>query len=207
MYGDRYGIVASIAALVLSTGGVARADEASRSLSVLAPTRVYQANGGEDWKALSGFGKEADHAEMMILMMVGGSGMEGMKMASMKSGRAMGGMASAPMKDHPHPGASGGLTLKVTPSPDPPAVGESKLVLLVTDSSGHPVKGLKIGAAVAMTSMDMGTDRPKVTDRGNGQYEMSARFSMKGPWRLTLTMTPPGGKAFSQSFDFNVSGE
>ncbi len=44
----------------------------------------YVATGHEDWKVHTGFGKNAGMVGMMAQMMVGGSGMEGMKMPSMK---------------------------------------------------------------------------------------------------------------------------
>ena len=45
---------------------------------------TYTATGGEDWKAQTGFGHNAGMVGMMNQMMVGGSGMEGMKMPAMK---------------------------------------------------------------------------------------------------------------------------
>ncbi len=46
--------------------------------------RTYIATGKEDWKVRTGFGKNTGVVAMMSQMMVGGSGMEGMKMAPMK---------------------------------------------------------------------------------------------------------------------------
>lgn len=45
---------------------------------------AYTATGEEDWKAHTGFGQNAGMVGMMNKMMVGGSGMEGMKMPAMK---------------------------------------------------------------------------------------------------------------------------
>jgi hypothetical protein len=166
-----------------SMGGVSR----------LAAKRVLTVKGDEDWDELTGFGKDSSMAEMMTLMMVGGSGMEHMRMAPMKPGMKMGDMKMALSQGMP-----------VTVTPNPPIVGDNKLDVVVTDIRGKPVTGLKLSAAVAMTSMDMGTARPKAIEGKDGRYAFPVTFSMKGPWRVTLTVQVPKQRAFTKSFEFNV---
>ena len=80
------------------------------------------------------------------------------------------------------------VPISVTVSPNPPVAGANKIDLLVTDpKTGKPVTGLKLQAAVAMTSMNMGSDQPPVKEVGKGHYVVDANFSMEGPWRVTLT--------------------
>jgi hypothetical protein len=171
----------------------------------LQPKRIVTVTGNEDWSQMTGFGKDTPMVSMMTLMMVGGSGMEHMKMKSMKMGdRSMGDMTmSAP----PAAPASANLPVTVTPMPNPPIVGDNTLDILVTDTGGKPVTGLKLTATVEMTSMDMGTTHPKVTEGKNGHYSVTVNFSMKGPWRVTLASETPQNKqapAVHAALDFNA---
>lgn len=179
--------------------------DAMQTMPRLKEKRTFVVTGDENWDEMLGFGKDSGMAEMMTLMMVGGSGMEHMKMNSMK----MGGMAAMAMGEAPPPDAQG-MPVTVTLKPNPPIVGDNTLDVLVTDASGKPATGLKLSATVAMTSMDMGTETPKVTEGKAGHYAVTANFSMKGPWRVMLT----GGKsknkkesAVSAALDFNVGGK
>jgi nitrogen fixation protein FixH len=162
----------------------------------LQPKRTLTVTGNEDWDALRGFGKDADMVAMMTLMMVGGSGMEHMKMRSMKPGSA--GAASQ----------TTGLPLTVSVIPNPPIVGDNTLDVMVADASGKPVTGLKLGASVAMTNMAMGTTRPKVVESPNGHYRTVVNFSMKGPWRVTLTGSAARkSQAVRTTLDFSVGSQ
>jgi hypothetical protein len=166
----------------------------------LSPKRVVTVTGNEDWEALRGFGKDSDMVAMRTLMMVGGSGMEHMKMGPMKKGGMQ--MAASGAMNQPQ-----GLPLAVTVTPNPPVVGDNTLDIAVTDASGKPVTGLKLTAAVAMTSMDMGTVHPKIVEGQGGHYTAVVNFSMKGPWRVSLSGSAPGSDktgAVRTALDFNV---
>src|ERR1051326_9321084 len=97
------------------------ASAATRALPRLKPKRVVTVTGNEDWDAQRGFGKDAAMAEMMTLMMVGGSGMEHMKMSPHPAslGTRKGGhpQAGTRMTADPKEGQSSG---------DPPAGGDRK---------------------------------------------------------------------------------
>jgi hypothetical protein len=176
--------------------------EAMKDVPRLKEKQVLTVTGKEDWSALTGFGADAGMAEMMTQMMVGGSGMEHMKMGPMKPGTKMANMPGMPMGE----GApSGGMPVTVTLSPNPPIVGDNTLDVLVTDAGGKPMTGLKLMASVAMTSMDMGTAKPKVTEGKDGHYAVTVAFSMKGPWRVSVTVTPPKQKPFRKDFDFTIA--
>lgn len=182
-------------------------------VSRLQPKRVVTVTGTEDWESLRGFGKDAPMAEMMTLMMVGGSGMEHMKMAPMKrGGRQMAGMdMGAPAPSTPSAAASqNGLDLHAIISPNPPIVGDNTLDIEATDGSGKPVTSLKLSVSVAMTSMDMGTEHPKVVEGRDGHYTTAVNFSMKGPWRVTFTGSAAGnptGGLVRTGLDFNVGSQ
>ena len=210
---------------------------------------TYTATGNEDWKNQTGFGHNAPMVGMMNQMMVGGSGMEGMKMAPMtmkfdeknyakpepsdadspatgasKVGDAMAGMdmgtpkPSAVKADVPAPVATPPTKLDTPPAKPAvsgpvkimaattaaPKSGDNPLTISVTDAQGKPVAGATITTTVAMTSMDMGTSHPAVAEKGAGQYAATVNFSMAGPWRVTVKVTPPGLKPQIKSFDFTA---
>jgi hypothetical protein len=164
--------------------------------------RIITVSGKENWDELTGFGKESGMVEMMTLMMVGGSGMEHMKMGAMKPGSMPKGTAGQAMKPS-------GLPFTVKLLPNPPIVGDNTLDVLVTDSKGKPISGLKLSVAVAMTSMDMGTDRPKVVEGNAGHYAVTVHFSMQGPWRVTLHSDASGStkQNLDAALDFNVDAK
>ena len=61
-------------------GGASKDDHTSkgamRDMSRIKEAGVITVKGDENWNDMLGFGKDSDMAEMMTLMMVGGSGME-----------------------------------------------------------------------------------------------------------------------------------
>ena len=235
----------------------------------------YTVTGSENWKVRTGFGKNAGMVGMMTRMMVGGSGMEGMKMPAMKmnfdqanftenpddevaasgttappmsgsmpgmdvgAGMKMGGgepaaqmpvahgaaptpeatpakpqetMSNAasgkpidPMPGMAMPAAPRTTPLKITASIAAPKSGDNAVTITVADAAGVPVTGATITASVAMTSMDMGTTHPPVKEIGGGKYHATATFSMAGPWRVTVKVTPSGGGAPQKAaFDFTA---
>lgn len=83
-----------------------------------------------------------------------------------------------------------------------PTVGENALQIAITDSKGAAIKDAKVTVSVAITSMDMGTTRPKVTNKGDGTYSAAVNFSMAGPWRVVVRVETSGHKALTKSFDF-----
>ncbi len=107
--------------------------------------------------------------------------------------QSMAGMM-AERQDAPADPASGDVAVAAAIAPDPPkARAAETLTFTVTDAGGKPVTGAKIAASVAMTTMDMGTTHPAFRDLGGGRYQGTVTFSMPGPWRVSVTVTPPGG--------------
>ncbi len=235
------------------------ADMKTATVPQLQEKGTYTATGDEDWKAQAGFGHNAGMVGMMNQMMVGGSGMEGMKMPAMNmkfdeknyakpegddtagagdmagmdmsSGKTpakpesksaampgMGGKDSGMKMDTPTPVAPGAPPATDAPSTAPaaampltvtavihaPKAGDNALQITVTDAQGKPITGAKVTTSVAMTSMDMGTTHPAVTDKGNGQYTSTANLSMAGPWRVKVKVTPVGQKPQTNTFDFTA---
>jgi hypothetical protein len=199
-------------------GHDALANPLTAQLSRLVPKQVVTVKGDEDWESLTGFGPNESMVGMMTLMMVGGSGMEGMKMAPMKPGSMAGmdmsdggGMAGMDMSGKGGAKAApSGYRVKATVNPNPPAVDVNTIDLAITGPDGRPAAGLKLNATVAMTSMDMGTARPKVEDLGQGRYRVAAEFTMKGSWRVAIAEAGPGkgkpGKTIT-ALDFSAGSK
>ena len=100
----------------------------------------------------------------------------GMDMGSMK-------MSPKPMAQKP---STAPLTVAAAVSPAAPQAGDNALDLTITGPDGKPAMGLKLTTTVAMTSMDMGTTHPAVTETGGGHYATKVSFSMNGPWRVVV---------------------
>jgi hypothetical protein len=83
-----------------------------------------------------------------------------------------------------------------------PKAGDNPLTISLADAQGKPVTGARITTSVAMTSMDMGTSHPAVTEKGGGRYAAVVSFGMAGPWRVTVEVIAPGQKPQTQAFDF-----
>lgn len=185
--------------------GMAGMGHVAASLPQLKETGHYAWTGSMDWDTRTGFGKLEPMVRMMILMMVGGSGMEGMKMDPMEMKFDEANFTESgdqQMKDMP--GMSGDKPLKIKAELGAGKVGDNNVTLTITTPDGKPVEKAKITTAVAMTNMDMGTTHPAAKELGKGKYSLKTNFSMAGPWRLTLTVSAPNVPSATYTFDFEA---
>ena len=230
-----------------SMGSMGSMDMKTATVPELQEKGTYTATGDEDWAKQTGFGHNAGMVAMMNQMMVGGSGMEGMKMPAMRmkfdeqnyskpeaddADTSMPGMKMDAKKtdavptsakpavpagdmkampgmnmDATKPGAAlaASSPVKITATTaSAPKAGDNPLTISITDGQGKPVTGAIITTSVAMTSMDMGTTHPTVTEKDGGQYAVTANFSMAGPWRVKVKATTPGRKPQTIAFEFNA---
>lgn len=137
-----------------------------------------------------------------------GMKMDGMKMGGAGSGKAANGGKSADgMKnmDMPAVKPASPAALKITAAlRAAPKVGDNALDITVLDGTGQPVAGASLTTRVEMTSMDMGTTKPAVKEMGGGKYAGTVKFSMAGPWRVTVKAMAPGQKPQTKSFEFTA---
>lgn len=157
-------------------------------------TYVIESNQkGEDILDGRGFGDKEPIVRMMNLMMVEGSGYEGMDMAN-ASTKANGNseMKHAHQMNENEPKLQAKNTaykFEAKVAPGPAKVGANTIVIVIRDlKTGEPTHGLKPTAQVYMTSMDMGTETPRVREVAPGEYQVKATFSMKGPWAIKLSL-------------------
>jgi hypothetical protein len=149
---------------------------------------------GEELQDARGFGDKEPATRMMNLMMVEGSGYEGMDMAAMtKSGTKMSDSSEKASKSST---PASNLNYDAKLSSNPAKVGANTLEITVTGKDGKPVKGLKLKAMVSMTSMDMGTDEAKVRETAPGKYQAKVIFAMQGPWAVKISSGSQEEKIF-----------
>lgn len=164
-------------------------------------SKIYTVKNGEDLDSQKGFGDEEAMTRMMNLMMVEGSGYEGMDMEAMKladnnlhNSHSMEGMNMATTGSK----KSDGYVVDVEKKDV--KVGTNSVEFSVKEN-GKVAKGLKIKSQVYMTSMDMGTEEPQVKEIMAGKYQVKASFIMKGPWAIKLIF--PNGKENVLNFEVN----
>jgi hypothetical protein len=166
-------------------------------MPILKPKSSYTVPSKDAGEALleqRGYGDKEPEVKMMNLMMVRGSGFEGMDMDQMKMADA-----KSPATNHSMGSITAGTndaeTIELTVPSAAGKVGPNIYEFSVKDKNGKALKGLKIKTQVYMLSMDMGTESPKVKETKPGVYQTKANFSMGGPWALKI-ITPSSEKVF-----------
>lgn len=174
--------------------------EGMSNMPVIKPKKVYAVptnESGEELSGQRGFGEKEPMVRMMNLMMVGGSGYEGMEMSAVHSNGAAGMPAGQQMQmaandaqtDQPALTKTNVEKYVIRAAPLTAVVGANSVSFTIVNSmTGKTEKGLKIKALVFMTSMDMGTDEPSVRETAPGTYNVKATFAMKGPWALKIAI-------------------
>ena len=161
--------------------------ESMKQIPVLKPQKTYLIPSniaGEKLLNERGFGKEESKIKMMNLMMVEGSGMEGMDMGEAKSA------PSSKIVDKKYL-VKGALSHAAT-------LGKNIYEFIVEDKITHEaVKNLKINASVKMATMNMGIEKPEVIELAN-KYQVNISFSMAGDWNLFLQF--PNGEVEKINF-------
>ena len=179
--------------------------EQMKNMPILKEKKEYAIpsnDAGNELQETRGYGDKEPEVRMMNLMMVGGSGFEGMDMSQMKMAEAkkpasnsMDGMKMDGSSPNPTASQSSAELIEMIKSPSGPKTGASIYEFSVKDKAGKILKGLKLKVQVYMLSMDMGTDTPKVTEVKPGVYQTKAGFSMSGPWAIKIT-APETEKVF-----------
>ncbi len=182
--------------LILSAAG-AESVQGMTGLPLVKPKKTYSVSTkdqGEELLEQRGFGDQEPEVRMMNLMMVEGSGFEGMDMNDPAAKGAMKPVASSGHSAH---AGSATETVKFVYEskivPSPPKVGANLFTFRLL-KAGAAVKGVPVKVRVTMTSMDMGTDEPKVKEAPDS-YQTKVIFSMPGPWAVKV-LTPGEEKVF-----------
>jgi nitrogen fixation protein FixH len=97
---------------------------------------------------------------------------------------------------------SGALHVELRTSPQPPAVGNDDVQILVTDSSGTPRDGLTVTVKPWMPAHDHGTSQTTVTPQGGGKYLVTNVYLyMSGVWQLQIGFSGPVSDNASAQFE------
>lgn len=170
------------------------AEEGMPSMPKIAPKKTYKIGSvqqGETLLEQRGYGDQEPAVRMMNLMMVGGSGYEGMDMEHAAA-------AGTPKVPSPAEGQTATFDVQSKITPDPPRVGLNTLDIEIhAKNGGAPVRGMKITVQVYMTSMNMGTEESVAKEVSPGKYRAKVAFSMAGPWAVKLLL-PEGGEKVLQ---------
>ena len=112
----------------------------------------------------------------------------------------------------------GGMPMRQPPAPVSPAPAPAPLtvqaqvptaevgandVRVLVRRGDVVVKGATVALKSAMTTMDMGSERAAAREVTPGEYHATVRFSMAGPWRITVTASE-GGQTASTTVDMNA---
>ena len=73
----------------------------------------------------------------------------------------------------------------------------------LADAAGSAISGADVMLSLNMTTMDMGENRARLTEKEPGTYTGNATFTMKGPWQVALEASR-GGDRVVQLFDYNI---
>ena len=89
-------------------------------------------------------------------------------------------------------GTSGKVHIDLRTSPQPPAVGNDDVQLVITGASGAPLDGLTVGVKPWMPAHGHGTSETTVTAQGDGKYLVTNVYLyMSGVWQLQITVSGP----------------
>ena len=72
------------------------------------------------------------------------------------------------------------------------STGDTELMVSVKDKQGKVVDDAIVTVNADMTMMSHGGISGKMQAKGGGKYSIRARFSMAGPWLLTVTLDKQG---------------
>ena len=200
-------LVATMSMFFTFSNSAFASSEGMTSMPTIQPKRVFTVTEKDDLQGNQGFGDREPMIKMMNLMMVEGSGMEGMDM-DMSTPTKL----AANDKTQPKEAAVGemkmgdaGAVKKMDSlyeielkSSSTAKVGVNQIQFVVADGlTKKPAKGLKLKSQVSMTSMDMGVENPQVSEKAPGLYQVKAGFSMRGPWAVKIEFPDKLEKTFN----------
>ena len=140
-------------------------------------------------------------AESMMGMM-GQIGMGDWKMESAKP-MEMGGGAVAMVG--PREKTVGSLKLRVSTAPEPAKLGDNTLRIEIMDAKGQPITDAVVALEYTMDMPGMKIDKAQAVHTRGGVYEAKARFTMVGPWGITVRVQQPGQAERRERFTVNAS--
>jgi hypothetical protein len=99
--------------------------------------------------------------------------------------------------------ASKPVNIKIETNPSPAIIGDTELVLNITDANGNPIEGATVDVSADHTDMSGMNMNGLATDQGGGRYSIKANFSMSGNWKVTMYVRKDG-LDHREDIDFKV---
>jgi Cu(I)/Ag(I) efflux system membrane fusion protein len=93
----------------------------------------------------------------------------------------------------------------VSTAPDTAKIGENTLRIQVKDGAGEPVTDAAVSLEYTMDMPGMLIDKAAAKHTGEGMYEAPVRFTMAGPWGVTINIQRPGQAEMRERFTIGVS--
>lgn len=100
--------------------------------------------------------------------------------------------------------SSKAVNIKVESKPSPVSVGDTELILIITDPSVNPIEGATVDVSADHTDMTGMSMSGAATDQGLGKYSINANFSMSGNWKLTVYVRNDQGLDYKEDIVFQV---
>ena len=135
--------------------------------------------------------------------MMGMMGAIGMGDWKMESARPME-MGAQTAQAKPVEKKVGALSVTVSTSPESAKLGDNTLRIQVKDSAGKPVADAAVSLEYTMDMPGMMIDKADTKHVGGGIYEAPVRFSMAGPWGVTVSIRRPGQVEARERFTVSV---
>jgi hypothetical protein len=197
-----------LASITISVPALALGVEGMSSMPIQKDKKEYVIQNAEEGEKLledRGYGDREPEVRMMNLMMVEGSGFEGMDMATMSKSdlktvdahSGHGSHSGGPITAADSSPEATKKTIEIQSAPVAAKVGVNLYQISILDpNTSKPATKVKVTAEVYMTSMDMGTETPTVKEVKPGIYEVKANFAMAGPWAIKIK-TPQAERIFN----------
>ncbi|MCA9904119.1 MAG: FixH family protein, partial [Anaerolineae bacterium] len=96
------------------------------------------------------------------------------------------------------------VDMSVRVEPEPLAVGEATLLVILKNADGSPIDGATLQVHGDMDHEGMTPVDREVSDSTNGEYRVPFEWTMGGGWIVTIAARLPDGGEISQTFDFFV---
>lgn len=95
--------------------------------------------------------------------------------------------------------------IELTVEPEPPATGDSTLIVTLTDATGAPVGGATVTIEGNMDHAGMEPAIGQASVDSKGIYRVPFRWTMGGGWVVTVTaVLPDGGGETTKKFEMFV---
>jgi len=98
----------------------------------------------------------------------------------------------------------GTLTVSVSTVAEPATLGENKLRVQVKDTAGKPITDAIVTLEYTMDMPGMMIDKATAKHTTAGIYEVPVRFTMAGPWGVTVSVQRPGQAEARERFTVSV---